>query len=260
MFNVRLDFDMVNLISKTDKVRFITGASTGLGRSLAEEVIAAGGKVIATARNIDKVKDLETKYPKQVHAARLDVVDGDSIESALKSGLKAFGRIDVLVNNAGCGSLGSIEDANEELILKQFETNVFGLMRVIRKVLPTLRAQGSGYILNIGSTVGRLAFPGIGIYSSTKHAVEGLSEAFAQEVAQFGIKVIVVEPGAFLTEFANNIDRAELTETYMPVYLGLKQMMENQLFGDPDKAAKAIIHAVESGEDLEETGSGCGRL
>jgi NADP-dependent 3-hydroxy acid dehydrogenase YdfG len=247
---------MVELINKTEKVWFITGASTGLGRSLAEEVIAAGGKVVATARNIDKVMDLEKKYPKQAHAARLDVVDGESIKSALQSGLKAFGRIDVVVNNAGYGSLGSIEDASEELVRKQYETNVFGLLRVTQAVLPTLRAQGSGYILNIGSTVGRLAFPGIGIYSSTKFAVEGLSEALTQEVAPFGIKVIVVEPGAFLTEFSNNIDKAELSETYMPVYLGLKQLMENSVFGDPYKAARAMIHAVESGADLKKLALG----
>jgi NADP-dependent 3-hydroxy acid dehydrogenase YdfG len=247
---------MVELINKTNKVWFITGASTGLGRSLAEEVIAAGGKVVATARNIDKVKDLEKEYPKQAHAARLDVVDAESIKSALQSGLKAFGRIDVVVNNAGYGSLGSVEDASEELVQKQFETNVFGLLRVTQAVLPTLRAQGSGYILNIGSTVGRLAFPGIGIYSSTKFAVEGLSEALTQEVAAFGIKVIVVEPGAFLTEFSNNIDKAELSETYMPVYSGLKQLMENSVFGDPDKAARAMIHAVESGADLKKLALG----
>ncbi len=247
---------MVELIKNTNKVWFITGASTGLGRSLAEEVIAAGGKVIATARNIDKVKDLEKKYPKQAHAANLDVLDGESVKSALESGLKVFGRIDVVVNNAGYGSLGSIEDASEELIQKQFETNVFGLLRVTRAVLPTLRTQGSGYILNIASTVGRLAFPGIGIYSSTKFAVEGLSEALLQEVAPFGIKVIVVEPGAFLTEFASNVDKAELSEAYMPVYLDLMQMMENSVFGDPSKAAKAMIHAVETGADLKKLALG----
>lgn len=241
---------MVELIGKTDKVWLVTGASTGLGRSLAEEILAAGGKVIATARNIEKVKDLEAKFPKQAHAARLDVVDGESINAAIQSGLKAFGRIDVVVNNAGFGSLASIEDASEELVRKQFDTNVFGLLRVTQAVLPVLRSQGAGYILNIASTVGRLAFPGIGIYSSTKFAVEGLSEALALEVAPFGIKVIVVEPGAFLTEFMNNANKDQLTETYMPIYAGLKQMMETTNFGDPEKAAKAMIHAVESGAPI----------
>lgn len=241
---------MVELIGKTDKVWLITGGSTGLGRSLAEEVIAAGGKVIATARNIEKVKDLEVKHPKQAHAARLDVVDGESINAAIQSGVQTFGRIDVVVNNAGFGSLASIEDASEELVRKQFETNVFGLLRVTQAVLPVLRGQGTGYILNIASTVGRLAFPGIGIYSSTKFAVEGLSEALALEVAALGIKVMVVEPGAFLTEFMNNASMEHLTETYMPIYSGLKQMMETTIFGDPQRAAKAMIHAVESGSPI----------
>jgi NAD(P)-dependent dehydrogenase (short-subunit alcohol dehydrogenase family) len=241
---------MVEWINKTNKVWLITGASTGLGRSLAEEVIAAGGKVIATARNIEKVKDLQEKYPKQAHAARLDVVDGKSIQAAFQSGIEAFGRIDVVVNNAGFGSLASIEDASEELVRKQFDTNVFGLLRVTQAALPILRSQGSGYILQIASTVGRLAFPGIGIYSSTKFAVEGLSEALAQEVAPFGVKVIVVEPGAFLTEFMNNANKETLTETYMPIYSGLKQMMETTVFGDPGKAAKAMIHGVESGAPI----------
>ena len=253
---MRFHIDMVELINKTDKVWFITGASTGLGRSLAEEIIAAGGKVIATARNIEKVKELENKYPKQAHAARLDVSDAESIKSALENGVKAFGHIDVVVNNAGYGSVGSIEDASEELIQKQYETNVFGLLRVTRQVLPILRAQASGYILNISSTVGRLAFPGIGIYSSTKFAVEGISEALALEVAAFRIKVMVVEPGAFLTEFANNIDRAQLSETYMPAYAGLLQMMETTAFGDPNKAAKAMIHAVESNTDIKKLALG----
>jgi NADP-dependent 3-hydroxy acid dehydrogenase YdfG len=236
----------MDLIGKTNKVWFITGASTGLGRSLAEEVIAAGGKIIATARNIEKVKDLQEKYPSQAHAARLDVTDADSITAAIQSGLAAFGKIDVVVNNAGLGSLATIEDASEELIRTQFDTNVFGLLRVTRAVLSILRKQGAGYILNIGSTVGRLAYPAIGIYSSTKFAVEGLSEALTQEVAPFGIKVIVVEPGAFLTEFGSNLNRGDLSETYMPVYSTLMQMFETTDFGDPQKAAKAMIHAEES--------------
>lgn len=241
---------MVDFIEKTNKVWFITGASTGLGRSLAEAVIAAGGKVVATARNVDKVKDLQEKFPNQVLATRLDVVDGASVNAAVKEAVKAFGNIDVVVNNAGFGSLASIEDASEELIRKQYETNVFGLLRVTQAVLPVLRKQGAGHILNVSSTVGRCVFPGIGLYASTKHAVEGISDALAQEVASFGIKVTVVEPGAFLTEFANNVDKGELSDTYWPVYSGLMKMMEDTVFSDPNKAAKAMIHAVEVGTPL----------
>ena len=238
---------MTELHAKTSKIWFITGASTGLGRSLAEEIIAAGGKVIATARNIDKVKDLEAKYPKQVHAATLDVLDGGSIKRAIESGKKAFGRIDVLVNNAGYGLAGTIEDVTEEQIQKQFDTNVFGLLRVTRAMLPLLREQGSGYILNISSVGGRMAFPVLGMYTATKFAVEAISEALAQEVAPFGINVISVEPGAFLTEFLSGADRAKMSDTYAPTYDAVLKMISESVQGDPAKAGRAMIHVVESG-------------
>jgi NADP-dependent 3-hydroxy acid dehydrogenase YdfG len=239
---------MTELQTKTSKVWFITGASTGLGRSLAEEIIAAGGKVIATARNIDKVKDLETKHPKQVHAATLDVRDAASIKRAIESGKKAFGRIDVLVNNAGYGLAGTIEDVTEEQVQKQFDTNVFGLLRVTRALLPILREQGSGFILNISSVGGRVAFPVLGMYNATKFAVEAISEALSQEVAPFGINVISVEPGAFRTEFINGADRAEFSDTYAFAYDAVLKMVSEAVHGDPAKAGRAMIHVVESGK------------
>jgi len=146
-----------------------------------------------------------------------------------------------LVNNAGYGLAGTIEDVTEEQVQKQFDTNVFGLLRVTRALLPVLREQGSGYILNISSVGGRLAFPVLGMYNATKFAVEAISEALLQEVAQFGIKVIAVEPGAFRTEFINAADRATFSDTYSPVYEAVMKLISESISGDPAKAGRAMI-------------------
>src|ERR1700759_2111894 len=183
------------------RVWFITGASTGFGRLLAEEVLKAGGKVIATARNLDKVAVLEKQYPQTAKALALDVTNTGQIESVVTEAIAKFGRVDVLVNNAGYGVAGAIEEVSEAEFMPMFETNVFGLLQVTRAFLPHLRKQRSGHILNLSSIGGLVASPGMGFYNATKFAVEGISEALAAEVAPLGIRVTIVEPGPFRTDF-----------------------------------------------------------
>src|ERR1035441_7286900 len=185
----------------TGKVWFITGTSTGFGRLLAEAVLKAGGRVLATARKPEQIADLVQQYPDAARAFALDVTRPKQIEAVAKDAIAAFGRVDVLVNNAGYGIAGGIEEAEEKEFLRVFETNVFGLMRVTRALLPQFRKQRSGNILNLSSMAGLAGSAGWGYYNASKFAVEGFSEALAQEVAPLGVKVTIVEPGPFRTDF-----------------------------------------------------------
>jgi NAD(P)-dependent dehydrogenase (short-subunit alcohol dehydrogenase family) len=235
------------------RVWFITGASTGFGRELAEQVLERGDKVVATARKPQQITDLQANYPETALAAALDVTDPASIAAAVTAALDKFGRIDVLVNNAGYGITGAIEEASEDEFMPVFETNVFGLMRVTRALLPQFRKQRSGNIVNLSSISGLIGGAGWGFYNTTKFAVNGFSEALAAEMAPLGVYVTIVEPGPFRTDFlgrsgvaaANRIadydETAGKARAYMAEQAG-KQM------GDPVKAAKAIIAAVEAPE------------
>lgn len=230
------------------KVWLVTGCSTGLGRNLVEEILKKGDKAIATARKVETIQDLVREYPGQVIAMSLDVTKKDQINLALKKGLEAFGRIDVLVNNAGYGIIGALEEVESSEVARIFDTNVFGLIEMTKAILPQMRQQKSGHILNISSVAGFSATPGFGIYNATKFAVEGLSEALAGEVASFGIKVTIIEPGPFRTDFAN---RSLAVSKAMPAYdeamkatrLYIKNADGNQA-GDPVRAAKAMIAIV----------------
>jgi NAD(P)-dependent dehydrogenase (short-subunit alcohol dehydrogenase family) len=244
------------------RVWFITGASTGFGRELAMAALAKGDRVVATARNIAHVKDLEERYPTHVRAVHLDVTHLTDIHMAIEIGVTTFGRIDVLVNNAGYALFGMIEDVNEVQIRRQFETNVFGLLNMTRAVptmlpvadqrrpawaLPLMRKQKFGHILNITSSLGIVGLPVFGIYGATKHAVEGFSEALAQEVAGFGIKVTIVEPGSFKTDFASrSLVLIKPTPAYSPVHDALSRAWRDSPAGDPTKAAQAMIQVVEA--------------
>jgi NADP-dependent 3-hydroxy acid dehydrogenase YdfG len=233
------------------RVWFITGASTGFGRLLAEEVLSAGGKVIATARNRDKVADLEAKYPQAARALALDVTDEGEVDSAVTQAFAYFARVDVLVNNAGYGVAGAIEEVSQAEFMPMFETNVFGLLRVTRAFLPHLRKQRSGHILNLSSIGGVVASPGIGFYNSTKFAVEGISEALAAELAPLGIRVTIIEPGPFRTDFLGR--SSVIAKTRIADYDGTagnmrKYFAENdgKQKGDPLRAVKAMMDVVES--------------
>jgi len=233
------------------KVWFITGTSSGFGRALAEEVLAKGDRVVATARKPEVLRDLIEKYPDTARAVKLDVTNLEDVKNSIQEAVREFGRIDVLVNNAGYGLVGAIEEASSEQIKHQFDTNVFGVLNVMREVLPILRGQKSGHIVNIGSLVGFAAFPSLGYYSATKFALEGLSEALAAEVAPHGIKTTIVEPGPFYTGFSSRaliVGENLLPEVYPSTteLTGAFPQFDGPTAGDPVKAVRIIIEAVES--------------
>jgi NADP-dependent 3-hydroxy acid dehydrogenase YdfG len=233
------------------KVWFITGTSSGLGRALAEETLAKGDRVVLTARKPEVLQDLIEKYPDTARAVKLDITDLADVKNAVAEAIKEFGRIDVLVNNAGYALVGAIEEANDEQIKRQFETNVFGVLNVTRAVLPIMREQRSGHIVNIGSMVGFNAFPSLGYYSATKFTLEGLSEALAAEVAPHGIKTTIVEPGAFNTGYSSRaliFGENRLPEVYPSTakMTGVFSQFDSTAAGDPRKAVRIIIEAVES--------------
>jgi NADP-dependent 3-hydroxy acid dehydrogenase YdfG len=228
------------------RVWLITGSSTGFGRTLAEAALAQGDRVIATARDVGKIQNLEQQYPQTAKAVRLDVTDRATIQTAVQSGLTAFGRIDVLVNNAGYGLMGAVEEVSDQQIHDQFETNFFGLLNVTRAVIPTFKKQGSGHIVNISSAGGRITLPMLGLYHASKFAVEGLSETLVQELKPFGIKVTIVEPGAFETDFAT---RSLITAEPMPEYNPLREQIVKfsleQPHGHAPTGVQAILKLVE---------------
>ena len=242
---------MANSTQKPQRVWFITGASTGFGRLLAEEVLKAGGKVVATARKLDNVADLEKKYPQTAQALSLDVTDARQVDSAVAQAFARFGRVDVLVNNAGYGVAGAIEEVSEAEFMPMFETNVFGLLRVTRAFLPHLRKQRSGHILNLSSIGGVVAGPGIGFYNATKFAVEGLSEALAAELAPLGIHVTIIEPGPFRTDFLGRsgvVAKTRISDYDNTAGNMRKYFAENdgKQKGDPLRAVQAMMEVVES--------------
>jgi NAD(P)-dependent dehydrogenase (short-subunit alcohol dehydrogenase family) len=233
------------------KVWFITGSSTGFGRELAEELLEQGYKVVATARKPESVNDLVTKYPETARSVKLDVTKPDEVRAAIAVAVKEFGRIDVVVNNAGYGLIGAVEEASIDQIRHQFETNVFGALDVIRAALPQLREQKGGHILNLSSVGGFVGFPSSGHYSATKFALEAYSESLAKEAEHLGIKVTIVEPGAFRTDFNGRslaVAENQLPDVYPSTKFFTDWLLENdgKQPGDPRKAAQAMIKAVEA--------------
>jgi NAD(P)-dependent dehydrogenase (short-subunit alcohol dehydrogenase family) len=245
-------FGVLEIMTQSiQRVWFITGASTGFGRLLAEEVLKSGGKVVATARRLEKVADLEREYPQSAKALALDVTDAGQVDSAVTEAFAQFGQINVLVNNAGYGVAGAIEEVSEAEFMPMFETNVFGLLRVTRAFLPHLRKQRSGHILNLSSIGGLIGGQGIGMYNASKFAVEGLSEALAAELAPLGIRVTVIEPGPFRTDFLGR--SGVVAETKISDYDNTagnmrKYFAENdgKQRGDPLRAVQAMMEVVES--------------
>ena len=232
-----------------DKVWFITGCSTGFGRAIAEKASAAGYKVVATARNKDTLTHLLGRHELDVLTLELDVRKKEQVEDSVNQAIARFGRIDVLVNNAGIGYFSSVEDSIEEETRKMFEINFWGLMSVTRTVLPHMRSQKSGHIINFSSIGGVASFPIFGYYHATKYAVEGISETLAQEVKPFNIKVTLIEPSAFRTDWAGR--SAVKTESSIPEYGEFLRLWKEshplgQEPGDPARAAEAIITVVET--------------
>ena len=234
-----------------NKVWFITGCSTGFGRFLALEALEKGYKVVVTARNTNDVQDIVAPYPETAIVVKLDVTDTASIKSSVATAIEKFGQIDVLVNNAGIGYFGAIEESEEAEVRRMFEINVFGLAHMTQAVLPIMRKQRSGHILNIASIGGLRSFPGVGFYNATKYAVDGLSEALSKEVAPLGIKVTIVAPSGFRTDWAGRSanDSKIVIEDYASTAGknkgDIRGYSGNQP-GDPMRAAKAMIQVVET--------------
>jgi NAD(P)-dependent dehydrogenase (short-subunit alcohol dehydrogenase family) len=228
------------------KVWFITGASKGLGLSLVHQLLKAGQYVAATSRNIDELKKAVTAEAAKFLPLAVNLADEKSVEDAIKATIAKFERIDVVINNAGYGIGGSIEELSDEETRNSFDVNVFGTLNVIRKASPYLRAQRSGHIINIASIAGIAGATGWAVYAATKSAVIALSEVSAEDLKEFGIKVTVVAPGAFRTSFltpdslilaANPIAEYEEVRAIHAKYLN----MDGQQVGDPEKAAAAMI-------------------
>ena len=229
-------------------VWFITGCSTGFGRELAKQVLELGYRVVVTARRPADVKDLALLGEALV--LELDVTNPRNITAAIKAGEKAFGRIDVLVNNAGIGYFAAIEEGEDKDVRRMFEINVFGLSRMIQAALPGMRRRGQGFIVNFSSIAGLCAFPAAGYYNATKFAVEGLSEALWQEVEPLGIRVMLVEPSGFRTDWAGrsaNESKKQIAAYAATAGAWRKQVraISGKQAGDPVRAAQAIIKAVE---------------
>lgn len=233
------------------KVWFITGCSTGFGRELAKHVLELGNKVAVTARKTGDVEDIVAQYPGNAVAIALDVTQPVQVKEAVAKAESAFGRIDVLVNNAGIGYFGAVEESEDDEVRRMFEINFFGLAEVTRAVLPIMRRQRSGHIVNVSSIGGFVAFPAIGFYNATKFAVMGYSEALAKETAHLGIKVTVVAPSGFRTDWAgrsaknSSIVIDDYAQSAHANQGNIRGYSGNQP-GDPIRAARAIVKAVES--------------
>lgn len=227
-----------------NKIWFITGSSRGLGRNLTEAVLESGDKVVATARDINQLNDLKERFKEQIFPLALDVTDYKQVYSAVQTAVEHFGRIDVLVNNAGFGIIGAAEAYTEEQVRSQLETNLYAPIEITRAVLPYMRKQGSGRILQISSIGGRVGNPGLTMYQAAKFGLSGFTEALAKEVAPLGIFVTSVEPGGFRTDWAGaSMSYATEIEGYEMVKQRTDFFKAGKFVpvGDPKKAAKVMV-------------------
>jgi NAD(P)-dependent dehydrogenase (short-subunit alcohol dehydrogenase family) len=231
------------------QVFFLTGSSRGLGRKIAEAVLAAGHELVATARQPASLSDLAEQYGDRILPVALDVTDPAAAEAAVAAGVAAFGRIDVVVNNAGYANLAAVEDITAEDFREQLDANLLGVVNVTKAVLPVLRAQGSGRILQVSSIGGRLATPGLAAYQTAKWAVGGFSEVLAREVAPLGIKVTVLEPGGMQTDWAGASMRVTpASEPYEPTVGAMARLHDGigsgAALGDPAKVAQVVLEVA----------------
>jgi NAD(P)-dependent dehydrogenase (short-subunit alcohol dehydrogenase family) len=236
-------------MTETQKTWFITGTSRGFGREWAIAALERGDRVAGTARDTSSMDDLVERFGDRVLALELDTTDRDADFAAVKQAHDHFGRLDVVVNNAGYGQFGMVEELSESDLRYQMEVNLFGLVWITQAALPLLRAQGSGHIIQVTSIGGISAFPGIGAYHASKWAVEGITQALAQEVKDFGIDVTLVEPGGFSTDWSGpSAKHADEIEAYNPVREAMQQRRGSQTPGDPAASAKAILKVVDADE------------
>jgi NAD(P)-dependent dehydrogenase (short-subunit alcohol dehydrogenase family) len=228
------------------KTWFITGASRGFGRIWAEAALTRGDKVTVTARKLEDIANLKERFGDAVLPLALDVTNPDQVQRAVQQAYAHFGRLDVLVNNAGTSLFAATEEASDEQIRDLFDANYLGMVRVLRAVLPLLRKQGSGHILGVSSGLGITALPLIGFYCATKWAVEALHESLAQEVKPFGIRVTLVEPGAYATDFGKSAEVADALGPYADFRKQFLTRLANLERGDPEATAEAILKLVDA--------------
>lgn len=234
-----------------ERVWFVTGATSGFGRAVAEAVLARGERLVATGRNLRAINDLIEKHRDRALALRIDVTDASAVRKGVEEALSHFGRIDVVFNNAGYGHVGSIEELTDEELRQQIDVNLFGVINVTRAVLPHLRGRRSGHLVQMSSLNGIEGLPGASYYVASKFGIEGFSETLATEVAHLGIKVTIVEPGPFRTRFLN--DQSAKWAKPIPDYeesVGksreMLRKMDGTQPGDPERAARAILQVVDA--------------
>jgi NAD(P)-dependent dehydrogenase (short-subunit alcohol dehydrogenase family) len=231
------------------KVWFITGASRGFGKEFARAALQRGDSVAATARNTDSLDDLVGEFGDRLLALELDVTDRDADLAAVQQAHDRFGRLDIVVNNAGFGQFGAVEELSEQEFRDQIETNLFGALWITQAALPFLREQGSGHIIQISSVGGVGAFPNIGAYHASKWGLEGFSEALSKEVAPLGIAVTIVEPGGFSTDWSgDSAKHATPIEAYESIREAQRQRYSTASPGHPEAAARALLEVVDSDE------------
>jgi NAD(P)-dependent dehydrogenase (short-subunit alcohol dehydrogenase family) len=223
----------------------VTGAARGLGRQIAEKVLAAGHSLVATARRPEQLDDLVDRYGDRIRTTTLDVTDPVAAKAAVDAAVNAFGRLDVVVNNAGYANSASVEDMAAEDFREQVETNFFGVVNVTRAALPVLREQGAGHVIQVSSVGGRVSTPGLSAYQSAKFAVGGFSEVLAQEVAPLGIKVTVLEPGGMRTDWAGSSMTVHPVspayESTVGAVNGMRSTLMARAAGDPAKVADVVL-------------------
>lgn len=233
----------------TSKTWFITGCATGFGRALAERALARGDNVAATDRDGAAVADLAEQYPDRALALGVDVTRPDQVRAGLDAAFGRFGRVDVLVNNAGFAVQAAVEESDPARVRAMFEVNFFGMLDVIQAALPRLRAQRSGHIMNFASVGGRVSGPLMALYCASKFAVEGMSDGLAAELAGFGIKVTTIEPGAFATRFGASAQMPENSmEEYEPLRESMRELLGNLPMGRPEDLADALLELADRTE------------
>lgn len=233
----------------TDRVWFITGASRGLGRAFAEAALAAGDRVAVAARTTGPLEELAAAHPGRVLPLPLDVTDRDAVAAAVATAVDRFGRLDVVINNAGTLTMGMVEEFTEAEARAQMEVNFFGALWVTQAVLPVLRGQGAGHLVQVSSIGALSGFPSTGLYSASKCALEGMSEAVAMEAAGFGVKVSILQPGGYWTDLYTAMGATTPLEPYAPLRARLEeQFAEGSVDSDPALAARALLALVGSGE------------
>lgn len=236
--------------ANTAKVWFITGSSRGFGRVWTEAALQRGDNVVATARNVDSIADFTEKYGKQVLTLPLDITDPEQVKTAVATAHQHFGKLDIVINNAGYSLVGTVEEAKADEIRALYDTNVLGPVSLIQAVLPIMRAQGYGHILGTSSNLGHFVIPMIGFYCSSKWAFEAIHESLATEVKPFGIKVTIIEPGAYATEFGSpqSLKFAENLPQYDALRTTMFERISTYERGNPEATGAAILAVTDAAE------------